>query len=47
MTMREDLIEAFKDMNVVTLFIIVMLLPMAMGYIIVTAIQKLFGLFTR
>jgi hypothetical protein len=24
-----------------------MLLPMAIGYIIVTAIQKLFGLFTR
>ena len=47
MTMREDLIEVFKDMNIVTVFIIVMLLPMAIGYIIVTAIQKLFGLFTR
>jgi hypothetical protein len=47
MTMREDLIQVFKDMNIVTAFIIVMLLPMAIGYIIVTAIQKLFGLFTR
>lgn len=45
--MREDLMEMFKDMNIVTVFIIVMLLPMAMGYIITTAIQKLFGLFTR
>lgn len=45
--MREDLKEMFKDMNIVTVFIIVMLLPMAMGYIMTTAIQKLFGLFTR
>lgn len=45
--MKEDLMEIFKDMNIVTVFIIVMLLPMAMGYIITTAIQKLFGLFTR
>jgi len=45
--MREDLKEMFRDMNIVTVFIIVMLLPMAIGYIIVTAIQKLFGLFTR
>lgn len=45
--MKEDLMEMFKDMNIVTVFIIVMLLPMAMGYIITTAIQKLFGLFTR
>ena len=45
--MKEDLMEMFKDMNIVTLFIIVMLLPMAMGYVLTTAIQKLFGLFTR
>ena len=38
--MREDLKEMFRDMNIVTVFIIVMLLPMAIGYIIVTAIQK-------
>lgn len=45
--MKEDLMEIFKDMNIVTVFIIVMLLPMAMGYVLTTAIQKLFGLFTR
>ncbi len=45
--MKEDLMEIFKDMNIVTVFIIVMLLPMAIGYVLTTAIQKLFGLFTR
>jgi hypothetical protein len=45
--MKEDLMEIFKDMNIVTIFVIVMLLPMAIGYVLTTAIQKLFGLFTR